>query len=255
MDRSFLSRAEVIAASRRFVCVRLMTYENKEEADFLKTLFVGRSGEVENTTFALLSPDGKRPLVRPGREPRGFEDAAKLAETMNRIAGDYEVKQEAGRAVPPLPAVANVRLALNVAACDDRPLLVVCAPESERKALEAKVAALAWSEEFVGRFVSVTAAAKDLGSIDGVEVKEGVLVVAPDAYGRKGKVLKQVEAGATSAQVAEALRAALARHQARPTTALEHIRAGRSEGVFWDTVIPVTDPLEKRAREPGRKRE
>ena len=36
MDRSYLSQQDVIAASRPFICVRLTTYESKEEGAFLK---------------------------------------------------------------------------------------------------------------------------------------------------------------------------------------------------------------------------
>ena len=60
MDGSFLSDADVVAASRKFVCIRLSTYEDAEEAEFLRSIYVGRSGDLENTVFAILSPDGKR---------------------------------------------------------------------------------------------------------------------------------------------------------------------------------------------------
>ena len=123
MDRSFLSQPEVIAASRKFVCIRLATYEDKEEAAFLKSLWVGRSGEVENTLFTILSPDGKRTLVHPSRSPRHeYEDAGAMAASLKRIAGEHELRKDAGEKTPPLPLVANVRLALDVAACDGRPL-------------------------------------------------------------------------------------------------------------------------------------
>src|SRR5947209_110531 len=93
MDRSFLSRSEVIAASRAFVCVRLMTYENQEEADFLKSFLVTRSGELENTVFAILAPDGQQRLVRGSRTAKQtFRDAEQMAETMNRLARTYPAK-------------------------------------------------------------------------------------------------------------------------------------------------------------------
>ena len=38
MDGSFLSDAKVIDESRKFVCIRLATYENKEEAALLKSI-------------------------------------------------------------------------------------------------------------------------------------------------------------------------------------------------------------------------
>ena len=54
MDRSFLSRPEVIAASEAFVCVRLTSYENADEMAFLKDMFVGR--EV-TSRFAQAQPE------------------------------------------------------------------------------------------------------------------------------------------------------------------------------------------------------
>src|SRR5438105_2199740 len=116
MDRSFLSQPEVVAASRRFVCVRLATYEDKDEGEYLKAFGAGRGGELENTVFTILSPDAKRRLVRAGRTARQvFADAGEMAEAMGRIAGRFEPTPADGP--PALPKVANVRLALDVAAC------------------------------------------------------------------------------------------------------------------------------------------
>src|SRR5436305_8036895 len=129
MDRSFLSQAPVIDASRRFVCVRLTTYENREEGEFLKSFRVTRSGELENTVFTILSPDGKRQLARAARSARQtFGDAPRMAETMNRIAGEHEQKAVVGQPAQ-LPKVPNVRLAVNVASCDNRPLVVLFAED------------------------------------------------------------------------------------------------------------------------------
>jgi hypothetical protein len=250
MDRSFLSHSDVIAASRKFVCVRLMTYENQEEANFLKSLWVGRSGDLENTLFTILAPDGKRPLVRPARSPqRAFTDAEKMAEAMDRIAGEHEPRNVTERETSPLPLVANVKLALNVAACDGRPLLLLHAEDgASRKALEAKLATLAWSDAFIGRFVYVgSSSSKDLDVIQGA--REGVSVVAPDVYGRNGKVLRQLESDLSATRLATELSDVLVRYERREKDFGEHVRQGRIDGVFWETVIPVTDPWEKKARE------
>lgn len=257
MDRSFLSQPEVIAASRKFVCIRLATYEDKEEAAFLKSLWVGRSGEVENTLFTILSPDGKRTLVHPSRSPRHeYEDAGAMAASLKRIAGEHELRKDAGEKTPPLPLVANVRLALDVAACDGRPLVVLrVGDEAARKALAEKLTAAAWSEKFLGQFVFVTATSlKELEAVEGVEAKEGLVVIEPDRFGQKGKVLKQVGSEVSAERLRDGLRSALERHERAEKNAFEHIRAGRREEVFWETVVPVTDPMELRAREEGRRK-
>jgi hypothetical protein len=251
MDRSFLSQAEVIAASRKFVCVRLTTYEDKKEAEFLKSIFVGRSGEVENTTFTILPPDGKQPLVRPGRSARQcFAGAAQMAESMNRIAKQYEGRKADG--APELPKVANVRLALDVAACDNQPLAVLCARDAEAlRQLEGRVRTLAWSDEFLGQAVyTVTKDFDQLKAIDGVPADGGLLVIQPDRYGLKGKVLAQAAADAAPTTLARALQTGIAQHQPFFERTFEsHVREGHRAGIFWETQIPVTDWMEKRARE------
>ncbi|MEI6236045.1 MAG: hypothetical protein WCT04_23565, partial [Planctomycetota bacterium] len=67
MDGSYLFQPEVIAASRQFVCVRLVTYEDKDEALFLKSIGRTRSGELENSSFGMLAPDGKTKVLFGGR--------------------------------------------------------------------------------------------------------------------------------------------------------------------------------------------
>src|SRR4051794_16153328 len=125
MDRSFLSQPEVVAASRSFVCIRLATYESESEAKLLKSIFIGGSGELENTTFALLDPHGQRLLVRSGRSPDfafwGSTDtpSREMATTMDQIAAYYKVKGKGPAPDAPLPLNGNPRLALDVAACDN----------------------------------------------------------------------------------------------------------------------------------------
>ncbi len=256
MDRSFLSDAAVIAASRRFVCVRLTTYEDKKEGEFLKSFHVTRSGELETTVFAILSPDGKRQLARASRSARQtFGDAQRMAETMNRLAGEYATRKDAD-APPALPTVRNVRLALDVAACDDRPLVVLSSVNAvTRLALEERVSKLAWSDQFLGQFVYVTAAGPgELSAIDGVKPGAGLLVVQPDSFGQKGRVLAQVAAGGGDDELAVCLKDGLGRFQRMNKTFQNHVREGQRKGVFWETVIPVTDPMEQQAREHGRRR-
>ena len=69
MDGSFLSSRATVEASRPFVCIRLATYENQDEVDFMKALYVSYTGEIANTLFALLSPDGKTRLSEADRSP------------------------------------------------------------------------------------------------------------------------------------------------------------------------------------------
>ena len=59
----------MVTASRAFVCVRPATYESAAEGKLLLSLFRGRLGNLENSVFALLGPDGKERLTQTGRSP------------------------------------------------------------------------------------------------------------------------------------------------------------------------------------------
>ena len=74
------SDPDVIKSSRNFVCIRIESYESKENQDIVRSYLGGR---FENTAFCILSPDGKERLTRAGRGPnhvsRDFDDIAKIA--------------------------------------------------------------------------------------------------------------------------------------------------------------------------------
>jgi hypothetical protein len=245
MDRSFLSDPSVVAASREFVCARLLTYESAEEARFLESLFRGASGQLENTVFTFLDTDGRTPLTRAGRSPdhvfRGpAEEAVKqMASSMKRMAADHLGDPSAARGVPWL---VDLRRGLDVAACDLLPLVVVVAANGEaRKKVEDALAPLAWSPAFIGRFEYAPAEPGDLGKIDGARRQEGIVVVEPDAFGMKGKALAQ-SATAGPDDLKKALDAGLKAFQPKPKDSRRHIDEGRRAGVYWKTEIPVTDP-------------
>jgi len=249
MDGSFLSDAGVVAASRRFVCVRLATYEDADEAEFLKTLFTGPTGALENTVFAILAPDGRTPLVRAGRSPDfafpggGAEAAAAMAKEMERIAAKHPAKEGADRDRP-LPAHAGLRLALNVASCDLRPLVVAAGKDGEQaKDLGKRLAGPAWRAGILGRAEWVLSAdAKERAVLGKEGAAPGILVVEPDAFGLEGKVVLRIPADATEERVAADLEKALGAFRPEAKKPREQIREARRRKIHWETAIPVTDP-------------
>ncbi len=196
MDGSILSEAKLLEASRDFVCARLVTYENVEEGDFLKTVGGSRILEVANTTFVLLAPDGQTSLSGSSRAPRqsfaGSEEETLngLVRAMKKIAkrfpGNDELPSDST-----VPYVVDVRRALNVAACDNQPLVIVSIENEEnRSAVEQELAQLAWSADFRGRFAfAKTGSSEELAKIIGVPKGDGVFVVQPGTYGLEGKVI------------------------------------------------------------------
>ena len=260
MDRSFLSVTPVIQASRRFVCIRTLTYEDAEERDFQRTLFIGRSGDVENTTFCILSPDATKPITRAGRSVHQiFQSPQQMHDWMGEAADYYDAeRKKAGlksEALSALPRVPNVRLGLNTAAADDLPLVVLYGKTREETTrLETAIGSLAWKPEFVGRCTYAAAgAAADLGAVDSGAVKPGVLVIQPSQFGLEGKTLARVDATATPEQLADALRQGLQKFKPRQLFGRDYMRAGQAAGVFWETKLPVTDFMEAQARERTRR--
>ncbi len=255
--QEFPVRADVIEASSNFVSVRLMTYESRAEADFLKSVFTGGSGDLENSTFALLSPDGHEQLVRSGRSPsrtfRGAADeqpGAEMARKMNAIAkrDGFEdgkaTKSAKVKAPDGLPAISDVRLALNVASCDSMPLVIVFGKtKNEAEAFEKKLTPVAWSDDLRGRFAYVVTAEKDaLANVKGAQATARILVVRPDVYGTQSKVLEQLPGDADAKSIETALAKALAAFTAESKDPRQHVLKGCREGIQWETEIPVTDP-------------
>jgi hypothetical protein len=250
MDRSFLSQLAVITASRNFVCIRLTCYEDETEMRFCRSLFVGRSGDAENTTFAILSPDGHEQLVRTHRGAKQiFADAAAMAAGLNQIASRYpSTPENAGH--PLLPVTLDARLGLDVAASDGLPLVVVIGDSATQPVLEYKLGALAWNSELIGRFTYAKAnSAKDIAQVDGITIKTGILLIEPDTFGQKGRVVKQLDANESVEHIGDAMRALLHDHRKTAKTSGQHRMEGIKQGAYWEPKLPVTDLQEAAARE------
>ncbi len=250
MDKSFLSNPEVIAQSRNFVCIRLLSYEDKEEAEFLKSFNVGRSGDAENTVFCILSSDGKNRLVRPARGTGQVYSSAKaMAESMGKIALQNPINSAATTKLA-IPYVANLRLALNVASCDKLPLVVVFkTTKNPTNDLEEKISKVAWSPEFIGKFIYVSISnKKDLELLQGAEDESKVLVVQPDNFGLKGEVLFQTSE-VSELKLGAVFSEGILKGQWPALTFWNHVQQGHQKGVFWETKLPVTDKQELSARE------
>ena len=247
MDQSLWSDPLVIESSRKFVCARLATYEDKDEGAMLKSIYRGRSGELDNTVFAVLSHDGKSRLSRAGRSPTmvfggsvGWEGTV-LALEMDRIIEEYKVPQSKKTAAfSTLPIAKDVRRAVNISACDRLPLVITAGLDP--KQLQ-KLVTLAWKEPYLGRFNwASTDTISELKSI-GIEKPEaGIWVVNPDTYGLKVEVIAKAEADSETKPIEEALAKALAGKRPAQKDTRRHVNRGNATGKRWETEIPVTDP-------------
>ena len=245
MDRSFLSHPAVVAESRKFVCIRLATYESAAEAEVLKAALTTRSGQLENTVFALLAPDGKTPLVRSGRMAReSVGEAEEGARRMAELASQHPGAAPIGGA---LPLLADLRRGLNVAACELQPLVVIAARTEEgRKKIEESLLRFVWRPETAGRFGFARATPAEAATVlEGVVEGDGIFVVQPDAFGLKGKVLT-FGVGSDREGMRTAMARGLEAFRAEAKDSKKHIDEGVRRGLNWTTEIPVTDPRSPR---------
>lgn len=253
MDRSYLSEPKLIALSRKFVCARLATYEDAEEGEFLRSLFETRSGELENTLFALLAPDGKTLLSRAGRSPRRvfrgpYETSlAGLLSKLEEIGSRYRLENASS---PPrvLPYHPTARRALNVAACDLRPVVLVTETNKARRAdLEKALAKLVWTEPFLGQFEFASGSRAELSPLVELGRGQALVVAQPDSYGLKGKVLSSSNQTRSEA-LEKVLHDGLRKFEATGKDSRQHVIEGRRHGLFWNSKIPATDPGPQRRR-------
>ena len=275
MDGSFLSARAAVEASRPFVCIRLATYENREEVAFMKALYVSYTGEIANTMFALLSPDGKTRLSeadrspaqvfggvsqrrsdQPGATEQNKGAAARMVESMGVISLAYPGKKGAEGAPRALPYLSDLRMAVNVAACDNQPLLVVYAEEpGELARLEKTLQPIAWSKEVIGRalYVPVSDAAEYARYIKGEKPAAGYALVAPEPYGRHATPLLAIGGETRPENVRKQLIAALALYNPPPKDFEKHEAEGLKAGIQWKPKTPITD-RSRRQRGKSRRR-
>lgn len=239
----------MVTASRDYVCVRPQSYEDKAEAEFLVSLFPGREGLLENTVFCVLGPDGKQRLTKSGRSPsQQFKDATAFASFLGQA---FEPYAKEAKDLARLPVHRELALALNVGACDLMPVAILVAQDDKAmQALEKTVAAQAWSAEHIGRqhYVRVVgaqaiAAAK---TTHGLELKPGLNLVEPDAFGQTAKLLGHLDANLTKRKFSEGLVKARGDHDPATKLRRDHIREARQRGIKWESELPVTDSKARR---------
>lgn len=222
------------------MCIRIATYEDKREADYLRAIFAGRGNTLENTVFLLMTPDGKTRLTPGGRTPNWvWDDASAMAQGMKAIAARYKPTAD----VRGVPCMATFRLSLNVAACDGLPLVAAVGAKREDTAVAAKsLEAIAWGDDLRGRvaFAPPTSLA-DLAAA-GIRVeKPGIYFIEPETYGMTGTAKGSVALDAGTDAVRDFAKAQLGRFVPPAKFERSHIGQGREKGIFWKTAIPVED--------------
>jgi hypothetical protein len=162
-----------------------------------------------------------------------------MASGLNDVARQYPGRGENQA----LPVVASLRLAMNVAACDKLPLVVVVSDSAqERRTLENQMAPLAWGKDLIGELTYASCSRSELHGIIGATISKGYVFVSPGEFGNEGRAVAQLNANATTAQLDQAMKYTIMQHHPAMMDHREHIRLGRMEGISWTPATPVTDP-------------
>ena len=174
---------------------------------------------------------------------------------MDNLAFKFPGKPETP--VTTLPVMKNVRLAVNVSACDGLPLVVVYGQDNEQlQELEKEILPLAFSRNLSGKFTYVkTQNPNDIAGIVGFEKNEyGFAIVVPGQYGVTAKVQYQWPSAVQPAQLEAGLTAFANATPKVQKNHKQHVRAGINQGIYWKTEIPVEDKMSLKAmqRRPQR---
>jgi hypothetical protein len=216
----------------------------------MENLLGVREGTLPNTVFCLLAPDGKTQLTRPTRGPQNFGNPQNMALQMNKILQQYNPTVP-DSFVAPVPYVDRVDLALNVAASDNRPLIVVFGTdEKELATINSKLQPLVWDPSVIGQFMyASTTDIAELKVIIGKNKNPGVFLVEPDEFGVSGIITRHIDLSAQEEDILATLRSGLKAFIPFSKDHRRHIENGYTVGIEWETVVPESDPSSVQAKQ------
>lgn len=238
---------DFIEASRKFVCIRIETYENKESEAKVRALL---NGAFANTAFCVFDPQGEERLSRAGRGPsmglggrggQGGGDAG-VIRSMNRIAAGYSPKGAQEDAV--LQDFNSFRQALNVASADQRLLVFLNAEKNSRDQVEARLKQVFADSEVVGKFhlkLKNEEMDKNWASVvQGATDRPGILIIRSGTFGLDGEVVQQLPLSSDENEIKTAMLNANKTFASREDrkTYQDHVTSGRRQGIYFENEIP-----------------
>jgi hypothetical protein len=241
------AKEEFIEASRKFVCVRLESFESKKHQDMVREYLNGRFA---NTAFCILSPDGKKRLSGAGRSPsQGFglgrsapdgQNPAILT-SMEKVAADYPAKGPNSQAV--IQDFHSFKQALNIASGDQRLFVFVVAQKNERERLKKSMQQVANHPDTIGRYHYDFADQVDAqwsAAIEGDQKKTGIFIIQAGKFGQDGQVVAELPLDT----MPEKIRAVLEKENEQFAKTEQrkdysaHVSEGRREGVKYEDNMP-----------------
>ena len=231
------SNKEFIEVSRKFVCVRLDSYESATHQEWVRRFLNGR---FENSCFCILAPDGKDWLTRSGRGPHqvfGAEERA-IAE-MTQIAAGYKPSGDLSQAV--VEDFHSVRQALNVASADQRMLVLIAGPQVKLAVSRKSLRIVASHKAVIGRYHFDFEDQSDWReTVTQGTLEHGIFMIQSGEFGMDGKVLLELSLDAEPAEILTALEKARAAFVAATPKKVyrDHVEKGGQLGVYFEGAVP-----------------
>ena len=193
------SDPDVIKASRKFICVRIDSYESEENQKIVRSHLGGR---FENTAFCVIAPDGEERLTRSGRGPqhisRDFDDIAAIADRY-KSRGDILNSH--------IPDFNSFALALNVSSADQKILLLIAGDEDEIVAAGKRIRSVVWNKNVMGRFNYdfESDSSSWTGPLSSKSKGSGFHLIRPGEFGLEGQIVMSLSLNASNSNLLKAM--------------------------------------------------
>ena len=244
---------DFIDSSRKFVCIRIETFESKDSEKKVRALL---NGAFANTAFCIFDPSGEERLTRSGRGPsqslgtrgnkgsRGKQASGDegMIDRMNQIAADYRSIGNEADAI--LQDFNSFRQALNVASADQRLLVLVDSDKGNRDQVEDKLRKVFADEEIEGKFhlkfVNQGTDKNWSKVIKGASNKPGILIIRSGTFGLDGTVMEQLSLSTNADEIKQAMLKSNKKFASLETrkTYGDHVQAGRRQNIYFENEIP-----------------
>ena len=250
------SDPDVIKASRKFICVRIDSYESEENQKIVRSHLGGR---FENTAFCVIAPDGEERLTRSGRGPqhisRDFDDIVAIADRY-KSRGDILNSH--------IQDFNSFALALNVSSADQKILLLIAGDEDEIVAAGKRIRSVVWNKNVMGRFNYdfESDSSSWTGPLSSKSKGSGFHLIRPGEFGLEGQIVMSLSLNASNSNLLKAMVVAN-RDYAKSTKKKvysSHVVEGRRQGKRIEMAVPFGEDrdgdgkIDHRAGSGNRKR-
>lgn len=249
VQAELFTTSEFIALSRKFVCVRLATFENQEHLNMVHFLLNKSPSLPPHSAFTVFTPDGKTQLLDARASLLNLRDelpAQKKALFLElaEIAQNHPSQALAKDAV--MEDFHSVAQALRSSAADQRLLFFIVAPQGNRMPFWKKAQAIINDPEVLGKIHVDFIGASDSQwhrVIERDSMQAGYFIIKPTAFGRGGRMMAELPLRTPLEKIKLALLKAHQLDQQGPRrNDTEHLQRGKELGISFQSTIPFPSP-------------